>query len=277
METLEKVKSLELLEAVFRKQDYKDFLELVKDNQEQISRIGTYPIDNYKNKSVSSTHIDMLSYLYQNVKYYLQKKQDYTPKMQEGIAVFASKVAIMNAYYPGNFDSYFRVGDGLNHDICNPFEEIARLLLCVAKDEYWNNPNKVNNDYSLSFDKLRFEDNACLNVIKKALNGTNLKNSINYYYTIHILNAIEEDLESSNITSFNPLSATTKDNRDLMIEQINRLTDLYHMKVDAGMFVGDIPNVDERDKLVTRFNNRAFYAKRNMGIYEHTKRLVKEC
>ena len=222
--------------------------------------------------------------------------------MQEGIAVFASKVAIMNAYYPGNFDSYFRVGDGLNHDICNPFEEIARLLLCVAKDEYWNNPNKVNNDYSLSFDKLRFEDNACLNVIKKALNGTDLKNSINFYkacgfkveyerpenkfvfisldkiqFMLQEISNDDKDLESSNITSFNPLSATTKDNRDLMIEQINRLTDLYHMKVDAGMFVGDIPNVDERDKLVTRFNNRAFYAKRNMGIYEHTKRLVKEC
>ena len=95
--------------------------------------------------------------------------------------------------------------DTINDSRYDSCEENVRTIEAAAKRWHAHNPNKVNNDYSLSFDKLRFEDNACLNVIKKALNGTDLKNSINYYYTIHILNAIEKDLESSNITSFNPL------------------------------------------------------------------------
>lgn len=278
METLEKVKSLELLEAVFHDQDYKEFLELVEDNQDKVAKVDTYPIDNYSNKAINSTHMDTLRYLYQNVKYYLQTKKAYAPKMQEGIAIFASKVAIMNAYYPGSIDNYFRAGDGsLLREMCNPFEEITRLLLSVVKDEYWSNPNKAISDYALSFDKLRFEDKAYLKIVQDALNGKQLRDRIDFFYSSNILDAIGRDLEFSNITSFEPLTATTKDNRELILEQINRCVDLYHMKVDVGVFSGTIPNWSMRDKLLSKFDDRTFYAKRNIGIYERTKELIKEC
>ena len=278
MENKEIEHDLQLLKVVFNQQNYKDLLDLVGDHQEEIFKIDTYPIDHYANKLIRSDHRDTLRYFYQNIKYYLQSKKEYAPKMQEGIAIFASKVAIMQAYYPGSIDNYFRAGDGsLLREMCNPFEEITRLLLCVAKDEYWSNPNKAISDYALSFDKLRFEDSAYLKVVQEALNGKELRDKIDFFYSSDILDAISRDLEFSNITSFEPFTATTKDNRGLILEQINRCIDLYHMKVDVGVFTGEIPNCDTRDKLLSKFEDRSFYAKRNIGIYERTKELVKEC
>lgn len=269
---IEQFHKLEMLQSFFKEEDYNRFLRAVSSNQDKILKVDTRPIDNYRTTVIKEEDISLLKYIYQNVKYYLGNGSNYLPKIEEGLAIFISKVAIIQNYSKALVNSYFSRGDySKDHEIKNPFEEMSRLLLLSLR------PFDVNEQYNEknSIDKIRFENDASINIISLALSQDGLMNIPSNYCYNDIISSIAEELEFSNINSINKMSATKEDNSKIILQQFDKITELYHYNLDFHTIVTGFPTEKYSDMLRTRFNDKIFYAKRNIGIYEHTKKLIK--
>ena len=94
------------MKEVFQ-EEYDSFFEVVTKNQDEVLLIDPAPIDNYENSLIKEEDNNLLKYFYQNIKYYLEKNGTYTPKLQEGFAVLASKVAVMCSSSSVVLNNYF--------------------------------------------------------------------------------------------------------------------------------------------------------------------------
>jgi len=267
-------KALRVCSAVFSREDYKDFLKIVKGNHEIIEEIDLSPVKNYTHSNISiDGQYELLTVVYQHIKYYLEKKNMYEPKLQEGMALCASKAAIISSKGTNRIIGYMDAGDkGVIGDKCNPFEEISRLLLITLRE----NPNS---DFFVKHqsDLLSAQREVGLfyETIRTALNKRKSKTSFNYYITGNIADLIGANLENSWVDSKNPLSATKKENAEILNEQFDLIYDLYETNIALqDLFEGNT-RTDFQEKYLSRFQNKIINAKRNIGIYQKTKQLTK--
>lgn len=266
----------DVLKEMFRSDDYQYFLDIINQNKDEVEKIDISAIINYNHSIIEEDDMDLLETLYQQIKYYLQFRNFYNSKMQEGLALCVSKVAILNAHYPSLVCNYFKVGDRAKaRKNSNPFEEICRLTLLVTKDDAWSNNFKPSNLNQSSSRKLKTNKDLYLDVIAKALNKEELTRAVTHYWIGDIIGDISESLETSNIDSRVPSSATKKENREVLIEQFDRLSDLYNAKLECKGFLGEIISSGFSSKLLSQLDNTMFYAKRNIRIYEQTKVMKK--
>lgn len=270
-------KKLEILKSILDEEEYKDFMDTVSNKQEEISSISRKPISNYGSALITEKkNIHLLNYVYRNIRYYLRKKETYLPKLEEGIAIVVSKALVIDEVKNGGMDSYFTFGDRLHQrSLCNPFEEMARLLLCSVKREYVEVPLKQDEVVEASVNKIKADQKYFKEILKLAISKNELKNSTKCYFDKDIVESIEMDLELSNMNSDDIRSATTKENRGLILYQLDKITDLYHAGLDYKQIMIGIDNQEIFDKLKNKFDNKVIYAKRNIGVYEKTKKLVK--
>ncbi len=270
-------KRLEILKSILNEEEYKDFMDTVSNKQEEISSISRKPISNYGSALITEKKdIHLLNYVYRNIRYYLRKNEVYLPKLEEGIAIVVSKALVIDEVKNGGMDSYFTFGDRLHQrSLCNPFEEMARLLLCSVKREYVEVPLRQDEVGEVSVNKIKTDQKYFKEVLKLAISKDGLKNSIKRYCDVDFVESIETDLELSNISSDDISSATTKDARELIIYQLEKITELYHTGLGYKKIMTGINNQEIFDKLKTKFDNKVIYAKRNIGVYEKTKKLVK--
>lgn len=267
------IESLKIAQVIFE-EDYEDFIEVVSNNQEEVSKVSTFPIDNYMNNVIDYIDEDLFQYIYQNIKYYLSNKMIYTPKMEEGIAIVVSKSVMLASKNVGTLRNYFSRGDVTpNHDLCNPFEEIARMILYAVKDE---NLISINSNLKASCDKLKLEDKIIKSVLNQAVSKNGIINKFKYHGNVDTYNNICADLELSSVDSNNARSATMMENKEMLQTQFNRIFDLYCTKVDYDKLITGYPSTATCDRLKKRFEDKMVYTKRNVGIYENTKRLVKK-
>lgn len=273
---MEKYEVQDILKGIFKEEDYLDFLNIVNDKDGEISKIDKCPVINYNHNIIEDCDVDLIVSLYQNIRYYLQEEKFYTPKLAEGISLCATKVAIINYYFPSRLDSYFKMGNRTkSQGKSNPFEEISRLLLCALKEEYLPNNFQEQRTRELSFGKIEFDNNASIDIIKKSLNKDELLRTVNNYSAKDVIGIIGEDLELSDINSNLPSGASKKENREVLMEQLNRIKDIYTTKLECKAFLGQIISNSFHSKLLLQFDNVIFYARRNIGIYEQTKQLRK--
>jgi len=272
---IENIEKLRVLRTVLNTVEYYDFAKIVIDNQEEVLKISKEPIRNYTTTLIKKEKDkELLEYIYQNIRYYLRQNLTYSKKLEEGIAIFVSKAIVGNYIRPGSVDSYFTLGDYSNQRyICNPFEEVARLLLCAVKDDYKNYTTSESNDI-FSIGKTKLEDESLKKVLNLAISKKGIKQDTGCLEHNYI-SFIEEYLEYSNITSSNIFSATTKENSKAVLDVVDQITKLYHEKLTLQRMVTSMPTSSTFDKLTSRFENKIIYAKRNIGVYEQTKRLVK--
>ena len=272
---IERIEQLQILRSILNKREYNDFKKIVLDNQEEVLKISKAPIKNYTSSLISEEKDrELLEYVYQNIRYYLRQNLVYSKKLEEGIAIFVSKAVVGNYIKPGSIDSYFTLGDYSNqHYICNPFEEVARLLLCTLKDEYAN--DTTGEDYDdFYIRRAKLHDASLRKVLNLAISKKGIKQDKGCWEHFSI-SSIEQHLECSNITSDNVISATKEENRDIILEVLSQIETLYHTKLSYQTMAAYIPAPSVSDKLKSRFENKIIYAKRNIGVYEQTKRLVK--
>jgi len=265
----------DLFHKVFNDEDYNNFLDIVNGKDKKISKVDISPINNYGH-SLTEVYSDyLLIYLYQHIKYYLEYRNEYLPKMQEGIALCVSKAIIIDTFIPSRIDSYINFGDRRTYKANNPFEEICRMLLIGIKDSQCLSSVYNSHMMEKTSDNLRTESKKFLNLTSNLLNRNILEKLIGAYYNKDVINDIERDLEFSNVDSEFPLSATKKENREVLMQQFNRIYDLYSSKIEHGILLSEIKDNSSGDRLLTEFNNKIIYARRNIGIYEKTKRLDK--
>jgi len=266
-----------LLRKVFNEKDYRKFLEVTEGKEEELSRIDLSAIDNYNHNILTIFEKDLFVDLYRKIKFYLEQSNFYSAKIQEGMALCIAKTLVIDEFFPSRINNYLSSGDKLtNGDKVNPFEELCRVLLLAVKDE----------PHSIMFDEvvhpstaktandLKAESKLFLDAISVALDENALKTRIASFHQGDVIASICEDVESSNVESKNPLSASKKENKEVLVEQFNRIFGLYHDKIDCGIACGSLLNCSCQNKLLTKFDNKIIYAKRNIGVYEKTKKLV---
>lgn len=267
-----------LFSRVFSLEDFGVFLKIINNKRKKIQMVSTLPIDNFDHNIVNLIDKDVLVYLYQHIKFYLEQKDEYPSKMQEGLALCASKAIMIETFYPNLIDCYISVGDKAGSGSrTNPFEEIFRMLLVTTKNEKYSNnfgniPSEPRNKGELGY-----ESNLFLDVVKNALNKRKFAKMISKYSEeSDILDIIGNEVEKSSIESSKPLSATLKENRDYLVVAFDRIYGLYQDKILCRQLIGDISNNNTANTLLTRLSNKIIYAKKNIGIYQKTKVLSKE-
>lgn len=267
---------LELLKKVFYEEDYKKFLDIIKGKGEDISSIDISAINNYPNHIIGNNRKDSFISLYKHLKYYLEYNGYYSSKMQEGIALCTAKMAIINEDYPARLHEYMKRGDRyLRGNLCNPFEEISRVLFYAVKKDRWtkslSDDEVAVNNFAVDEIEIAF----CLESACKALNYQSLYIPMSKYYRHGVIEEIGIDLEESDITSAYPISATTKEAREVIVKQLDVLADVHASKIETKYLFGLIPTMNLKDRILTQFRNCLFFAERNIGVYEHTKQLKK--
>ena len=266
--------TFKIFSAVFSSKDYNDFLSIIKDNEEQIKDIDLSPVKNYQHSDVLiDNNIELLEFLYQHIKYYLEKKNMYEPKIQEGIALCASKAAISAAINPNIIVGYIDLGDkAALGNRCNPFEEISRMLLVTLRE----NPTlEFFEEHQTDINSSSREVTIFFKTIKTVLNKEMSTKAFEHYAKGDIAELIGKDLERSNISSANPLSATKSENAGLLDTQFDRINELYQTNIELQVVIGNILNENFEERYLTRFQNKLIRAKRNIGVYQKTKNLVK--
>lgn len=273
-EEVTKFENLSLVKIIFGNH-YNEFIETVYLDQDKINNISTLPIDNYKNNIISDKDRELLNYIYKNLKYYFDVNGMYTPKMSEGMAVFVSKAIVLYSNNITNLRNYFSRGNySMNRELANPFEEISRLLINAIVNE--NNLKLELNTSTVTLNKIQREDSAILEGLNLAVTKNGVCNKMAMYANLDTYFNMCEDLEISNIDSKHIISATTKGNRGLILTQLDRIIDVYHTKLDFEQMITGYPTLSINNKLKTKFDNKILYTKRNMGVYEKTKQLVKK-
>lgn len=278
MEVKNNIKKLEILKNILNDEEYNDFMNTVSDSQDEIANISNRPIRNYGPVLITDKKdIQLLYYLYRNVRYYLNKNRTYSPKIEEGMAIVISKALVADNSKSSGLDTYFTFGDRVYQSVlCNPFEEMCRLLLCSVKREYVESKRDQTEMLKVSVDKVKNEDKYFKEVLNLAIGKDKLRNSIKRYCDEDVVESIEIDLELSSISSDDISSATTNDARELIIYQLEKITELYHTGLGYKQIMTGVNNEEAFNKLKTKFDNKVIYAKRNMGVYEKTKKLVKK-
>lgn len=267
------LEKLKMAKGIFQ-DNYERFIELVSNNQEEVSNISTKPIDNYMNNVIKCENRQLLRYFYQDVKYYLNSEKMYTPKIEEGMAILISKAVILESANTTGLINYFSRGDfSMGGELSNPFEEISRVLLYSIKNDSYVCANS--DIKSASYDKLQYEDRAVLTALNLAVTKNGVINKFTSYGCGDAYNNLCLDLELSSITSSNVRSATTKENRGLLLNQFDMIFDTYCIKLDYERMITGFPTESTCNKLKSRFEDKLVYTKRNIGVYERTKRLVK--
>jgi predicted translin family RNA/ssDNA-binding protein len=267
-------KVVKICSTVFFENDYNDFLRIIEGQEEIIQEIDLTPIKNYTHSNISlNGNYELFAVLYQHIKYYLEKKNMYEPKLQEGMALCASKAAIMKTQSTNGIIGYIDSGDKVTmDDKCNPFEEISRLLLITLRED-------PNTDFFVQHQKdilsTQREVTLFYETIRTALSKRKSKRAFNYYITGNIADLIGENLENSLIDSKNPLSATKKENAEALNEQFDIIYDLYETNITLQDLFDGNTKEDFKEKYLTRFQNKIIHAKRNIGIYQKTKQLTK--
>lgn len=256
---------------------YDEFVDVVSNAQTKIKEISTLPIDNYTNNIICDK--DLLKYIYQNIRYYFDVNNMYLPKISEGMAIFVSKAIILKCNNIENLRQYFSRGN-YNMDKClaNPFEEISRLLInSIVID---GKRELGDNSFTTTLKWIEAEDKVIMEGLKSAVTKEGVFNKlISCKYTAsnnydNYIN-IGFDLEISNINSKQVMSATTSDNKDVILTQLGRIVDIYHSKLSVEQFLNGFPTQEMSNRLKKQFENKVLYAKRNIGVYEKTKQLVK--
>lgn len=269
-----KVENLEILREIFGNK-YDDFIKAVSKRQKLIAQIDTSPIDNYISAMIKDKDMDLLRYVYQNVRYYFLRNTMYTKKLEEGMAVFISKAAVANHDNPANLRNYLSRGDySTVHDISNPFEEIVRLILGALRKDSYLSPNPDIQFASLA--KIKYDDDSIIEVLNLAITRDGISSKISQYGYGEQYGIMIADLEMSNITSDDVNSATTKENSEVLSQQFEQLTDFYHTRIEYERMLNGFLSETTCEKLETRFANKILCAKRNIGMYEQTKQLVKK-
>lgn len=271
------MKSFAILKELFNNEDYEEFLTITNGHETEIKQVNIAPILNFNQEIIRKEDMILLVQTYQYLKYYLEQRGFYTPKMQEGLALCASKVAIINYLNSTSLDSYFKMGNrNFKGEKGNPFEEIVRLLLMATKDDCWSNNFKRNGLAQDSLKKLDRENASYLNIVKTALDKDLFEKEIRIYCPESTIDDIGLSLEQSNINSTIPSSAGTKENKDVILSQCDRIADIYSHKLDYKIVIGEMLSSDFHNKLLSRFDTAICYTKRNIGVYEPTKMLMKE-
>jgi len=265
-----------LLKKLFGNKEFIEFSNMMLDMEDKIDKVDTSAICNYDHNILQICDEEEFVTTYKCLKFYLDKINSYSPKMREGLALCATKAAIIDEYCPVRIDNYLCVGDKFSGcDRLNPFEEICRLLLIVVKNERYSNNFGEVVDILGTRNDLEKESKLFLHVASASLDEFLLRKKISCFSTDDVITGICDELEKSNISSTDPIGATKKENRDVLINQFDRVYDLYNSKLKYRMLIGDCMTTSLSDKLLTRFDNRITYAKRNIGIYEKTKQLIK--
>jgi len=214
--------ALRICSAIFSSEDYNDFLRIIEEEYENIKKIDLSSVKNYTHSNISLTDNDeLLTFLYQSIKYYLEKKNMYEPKIQEGMALCASKAEIINSINSNTMVGYIDLGNKDSIlDRCNPFEEIARMLLITLREnptleffiEHQTDPNASSREVKIFFE-----------TIKTALNEEKSKKVFEHYEKGNVVELIGKALENSKVSSKNPLSATKRESAELLNAQFDRV------------------------------------------------------
>ena len=275
---MKNIEELKVLKSILNEEEYSNFVSTVSGDQNMITRIKTTPIDNYPSSLITDNEsLELLRYIYQNIRYYLLKKGNYRPKLEEGIAILVSKSVLLKKMKNGDINSYFNLGEhSYQGNLVNPFEEIARLLLNASKREYFELGNINDNVFIASSRKIELEQKAIDEILALSLSKTGIQSLTQNYCYEDFVTLVEQVLENSNINSKDIKSATTKSNKGVILDAIDKTIDLYHTKLDYISLIYVIPSATTIEVEKTRFENKTIYAKRNIGVYEKTKRLVKE-
>ncbi len=265
--TIELMKDSKIFEDTLRFGYRGFFIDFARDNWEQILTVNTAPVINYHN-TIVSTEMPLLINLYRILKYYLSQKSFYPEAMQEGVALLVSKVSILEKYRSSMVDYYFKVGDrSINRDVTNPFEEITRLLLLVAKEEFI----RYGEDNDFSLEKITFEHRSYLDVAEKAINGFELYESTylncDWQSVVRMFNDLDNSTLSSDIASL----AFSRENKNLIIGQFDMIATIYQDKLYRQLSAYDTIHRLLTENLSNQFNNSLTNARRNIGVYAKTK------
>lgn len=259
---------------IFTEVDYFEFLKIINGNDEKIKKIDTRAIDNFDYSVSDLWDREYFVSLYQHIKFYLEQRDLYMSKMQEGIALCAAKAVIINKYGLSLINDYLTFGDNYNNSKCNPFEEITRILLIAFKRER-NSNGFGENLFRKNYSDDEYESSLFLNVIMKAMNKDTLDQRARMFAKSHIIDNICEDLENSSISSTSPLNNRIDDNREVLNRQFERICSLYESKTNYRILLGDLYQDCDSISPVVDFKNKISYAKRNLGLTPKTKQLVK--
>lgn len=263
--------SFETLKKIVYQKDYEKFLTTVTGKEEEIEKIDLLPITNYKNSSFGSNKEELAS-LYQYVKYYLEQNGMYKGKLQEGFAIAISKAALSYDNSSSTLDNYFRRGDTVScGSICNPFEELARLLLNATVETPLYIPDEAKNIFQNSASKLRLTTKVQIISVAEAFNGDKMLHKSREHNDI--IASIESELEESNVQSSNPISATLSENREVLARQVGKIDGLFSDRIYCEQMIKAIYTSDQYEEALTKFYNMSRRARRNIGVYEQTKRL----
>lgn len=258
------------LSRFFEWEDYQDFLNVTKDKEEEIKQIDIAPIENFNHQVIPNDYKQQLIELYQSFKYYFEQKGFYYPKMQEGIALVISKTILFEQMLPSKIDNYFRVGNrGAFGEIANPFEEISRLLLLATKEDFGANLYLIKASFPECSDHQLL---TYFKLVRTAFNEKRLRREIHPYHQDSILDDIGLSLEESDIDSHFTYHASKKENRELLLNQCDSITNLHRCRVEYKSFIGEM---FFQEQALSRFNTTTIYTKRNIGVYEPTKKLKK--
>ena len=268
------IKESDILKKVFYPNNYEEFLKITTGKEEEISKIDITPITNYESHIIEDRAT--LVILYQNIKYYFEQKNMYGTKLQEGMAIAISKAALAYDKNSATLDNYFKRGDVVEYgSICNPFEEIARLLLNATIERKDSIPVNAKNIFKLSTAKLDLTAQTQITAIADALDGNKLGKKCTILNEDK-LSLICDRLDASAVSSRNPISATLLENRQILTEEIDTIIQLYSDRMYFNEMVHGKYLYETSTSLLTKFNNEVLRAKRNIGIYEKTKQLRKE-
>lgn len=260
---------------VFKKvlnDDYETFITISKNEQETITQIDVSPIENYETNLIYDEYKDLLKYYYQNIRNYLDHVGNYSSKLNEGFAIAASKLIILDYVQKTNSSTYVSCGDNFGkHVISNPFEELARLILVSVKPE-WFSKNNNNPGMNESIAKIQRDRDSIQEGVSIVLSENGCNNFAKTYYLGDPVKTIGNILEDSNITSKEPNSARTKDNRGVILEQLDIIIDMYYTKLNFSTAISGIPTNSMSETLKRKFDNKVVYARRNIGVYEKTKK-----
>lgn len=262
--------SIETLNKITYAKDYEKFLSSIKDKEEEISKIDITPVTNYKNPFFNN--LEDLITLYQHIKYYFEKNNIYYGKLQEGFALAIAKSSLTYNNNYNALDNYFKRGNSLRGEtICNPFEEIARLLLNAIVEVPLYIPNDAKNIFQNSSNKIELNTKIQIISIADAFNGDNMMKKSHFHN--NIIDSIEEELENSNVKSSSPITATLSENKEVLTRQIGKIDGLFSDRLYCEQMIKAIYSPSQYEEVLTKFYNTTRIARRNIGVYEKTKKL----
>ena len=268
------IEKLKILKEIF-KDNYDEFINIVSSDQNEINCKSTYPIDNYQNSIIKEKDKELLKYIYKNIRHYFDVNGMYTSKMSEGMAIFVSKAIILKQNNIPDFRHYFTKGN-YRHDreIANPFEEMARLLINAIVND--TDLKLGTTSEAVTLQKIQADDRKIFEGLNLAISENSVFDKMTMYDNVDSYIDMCADLEMSDINSEYVNRTTLESNRELLLTQLDRIVDIYNKKIDFEQMLNGYPTQAMSNKMKTQFENKMIYAKRNIGVYEKTKQLVKK-